>query len=414
MILAYPENAYRKILRIAFYLFAAYALHSTAFSQRYVAGDIVENFSLIDRATGQPVSLSDFEGSIIFLEWFAYWCPFCQAAAEDIESGIVGYYENRGGNVNGVPVVHIGINLQGDAEELSQDFIDRYNIQRVLNDFDRTIAARFQPANQPIFAIINGVANTPSHEQWELLYTRLGYGELAAPLSTFRDVIDSVAAPLAVQLPSITGLSEGGEFASNTSLDLDVTFESDATTSFQWFKNDQPIPNALNQKLSIASLASVDAGSYRVELTNEAGTVTSESIEISVYPSFTDWITVFELPDNLQSPTRDPDGDSFPNFLEYFAQTNPTSSASKPLNDFSITATGGASSAQFRFQINDSIPAESLVLNASPDPSFETDASAYIETREIIMENDLLFLRILAPLGDTPQFFRAELQLPSE
>lgn len=39
----------------------------------YVKGDIVEDFTLINRATGQPLRLSDFAGKIIFLEWFAWW-----------------------------------------------------------------------------------------------------------------------------------------------------------------------------------------------------------------------------------------------------------------------------------------------------------------------------------------------------
>ena len=71
---------------------------ASLFSQRYSEGDIVENFTLTNRQTGEPVSLYDLEGKIIFLEWFAYWCPFFQAAAADVEPGIVQYYASRGGN----------------------------------------------------------------------------------------------------------------------------------------------------------------------------------------------------------------------------------------------------------------------------------------------------------------------------
>ncbi|MEW6158078.1 MAG: hypothetical protein AB1813_11635 [Verrucomicrobiota bacterium] len=39
----------------------------------YRAGDIVENFTVTDRATGQPIRLEDFAGKIVFLEWFAWW-----------------------------------------------------------------------------------------------------------------------------------------------------------------------------------------------------------------------------------------------------------------------------------------------------------------------------------------------------
>ena len=46
---------------------------SLAQAQRYQPGDVVEDFTLINRATGNPLRLSDYAGKIIFLEWFAWW-----------------------------------------------------------------------------------------------------------------------------------------------------------------------------------------------------------------------------------------------------------------------------------------------------------------------------------------------------
>ena len=47
---------------------------TTLFSQStYVGGDIIEDFTLVNRTTGEPLRLSEFEGKIIFLEWFAWW-----------------------------------------------------------------------------------------------------------------------------------------------------------------------------------------------------------------------------------------------------------------------------------------------------------------------------------------------------
>ena len=63
---------------LAFLLFAFFA--SAASAQRYEVGDIVENFTLIDRATNQEVSLYDMEDKVIFLEWFAYWLRPCSGA----------------------------------------------------------------------------------------------------------------------------------------------------------------------------------------------------------------------------------------------------------------------------------------------------------------------------------------------
>ena len=173
-------------------LFSTGAVNLSA--QRYQEGDIVENFTLTNRETGQPVSLYDLEGKIIFMEWFAYWCPFCQAAAADVEPGIVEYYRDRGGNPNGVEVMHVALNLERNNSSSTNNFINFYNFSFVLEDTSRVVANRFAAGGQPIFAIINGVANSSSHEQWELVYSHLGYGDLTQPISTFRNEINSVEA----------------------------------------------------------------------------------------------------------------------------------------------------------------------------------------------------------------------------
>ena len=81
----------------------------------YKTNDIVTNFTFIARKqftrpdgtvapVGSTVRLSDFAGRIVFLEWFAVWCPYCVAAAPQVKTGIVDYYTARNGNPYGVPV----------------------------------------------------------------------------------------------------------------------------------------------------------------------------------------------------------------------------------------------------------------------------------------------------------------------
>ncbi len=185
--------SFRKLFLIALTLLTG----GIAFGQnRYSTGDIVENFTLINPATRQEVELYDLEGKVLILEWFAWWCPFCQAAAAQVETGIVDYYKDGGGNPNDVPVMHVALNMQGNAESQTQGFVNRYGFEFVLNDFNRAVANRFQTGGQPIFAIINGVKNSASHEQWELLYSLLGYNlpDNLQPIGTFRSHIDSVEA----------------------------------------------------------------------------------------------------------------------------------------------------------------------------------------------------------------------------
>lgn len=84
------------------------------------------------------------------------------------------------------------MNLQSGQPIQTQNFIDTYSLGTVLNDFNREFSNRFHASGQPIFAIINGLKDSSSHRQWELLYSRNGYGDLSQPIETFREVLDRV------------------------------------------------------------------------------------------------------------------------------------------------------------------------------------------------------------------------------
>lgn len=174
---------------------------------RYREGDIVENFTLTDRATRRPVQLADLAGKIVFLEWFAWWCTFCQAAAPQVDAGITEWYRDRGGNPAGLPVIHVAVNLQGGQEAQTSNFVARAAFGLVLEDFNRALANRFQSGGQPIFAIINGVTNSPSHRPWELLRHQDGYGtrDFSLSIADFRAVMDAVQAPLPPPDPPVLG-----------------------------------------------------------------------------------------------------------------------------------------------------------------------------------------------------------------
>ncbi len=269
---------------------------SPAHAAIYRTGEVVQNFTLTDRATGRPVNLTDLAGKIVFLEWFAWWCPFCQAAAPQVRSGIVDYYNSRGGNPAGLPVLHVSLNLQSSQETDTQRFINSYGLGQTLNDFNRAVADRFQAGGQPIFAIINGVAGSASHKQWELVFTQLGYGSTQAPITDFRRAIDGVRAAAAVVPPTTTPPTVTPPTVAAPALaagprDLTVrpgqlaqffAVNSGGVATHEWRKDGVLLPGASRAMLTLENITAADAGRYAVTLTNATGSITSAVATLAV------------------------------------------------------------------------------------------------------------------------------------
>jgi hypothetical protein len=88
------------------------------------------------------------------------------------------------------------------------------------------LARRFADSGQPIFAIINGVTNSPNARPWELLYTLQNYGSTQSPIQQFRLAIDRVqAAPL--PLPSLRIAHDPASPGNPLRLELDRATETD-------------------------------------------------------------------------------------------------------------------------------------------------------------------------------------------
>lgn len=80
-----PAFTARLILVVSL-LWAASALTTSALAT-YEIGDTIADFTLND-LTGTPVSLSDYSGDIIVINFFATWCPGCNVEASQLENNI--------------------------------------------------------------------------------------------------------------------------------------------------------------------------------------------------------------------------------------------------------------------------------------------------------------------------------------
>lgn len=157
----------------------------------------------------------------------------------------------------------------------TDNFVRQAGYEHVADDTNRSLARQFQTAGgQPIFVIINGTANSSSHEQWELLLHQNGYGSTRHPIDLFRSVIDSVKVLPTSPPPSIVAQPQGQIASLGTAATLSVTAEG-ADLNYQWQFDGVDIAGATKPTLILDNVRLANEGSYSVRVTNAGGVATS-------------------------------------------------------------------------------------------------------------------------------------------
>ena len=149
---------------------------TSARAQITPVGGIARDFTITNHLTGQPLRLYDYQGKIILLEFWAYWCWSCQKAAEDVEPGIARYYRTNGGNDYGVPVQVISISLDPSDPAQVNNFIQTYGLELVGDD-NGEAWSQFGVDGIPQLTVINGTTNSPYYQPWEVVHSRSGYNQ---------------------------------------------------------------------------------------------------------------------------------------------------------------------------------------------------------------------------------------------
>ena len=90
---------WRPLMNRYVFLIVAIAL-GQALGQAQVAkvGDTAEDFEITNRETGEPLRLSDYEGHVVVLDFFAWWCGPCRTSSPDVEKKVYQYFKEREGN----------------------------------------------------------------------------------------------------------------------------------------------------------------------------------------------------------------------------------------------------------------------------------------------------------------------------
>jgi hypothetical protein len=165
-----------------------------AFGIQAAHATVATNFTIANHATGQPLSLYDYQGSVILLDFWAYWCGPCKRAALDIEPNVTRYYRNAGGNPNGVPVQVISVNIDCSSLALENSYIQECGLELVADDCNYVAFNQFNHGGIPQFAVINGATNSLNYTPWQILSQPTGYATNNT-VPALKSYIDSVQTP---------------------------------------------------------------------------------------------------------------------------------------------------------------------------------------------------------------------------
>ena len=108
------------------------------------------DFTLKD-LNGNKVSLSDFKGKNVYLNFFTTWCPPCRAEMPDIEKVYQKYKEKD--------LVILAVDL-GEDKDTVKSFIEQNNFSfKVLLDSDQSIAEKYKISAIPVSIFIDKEGN---------------------------------------------------------------------------------------------------------------------------------------------------------------------------------------------------------------------------------------------------------------
>jgi peroxiredoxin len=111
-----------------------FAFVSVAKARSIDEDPMAPDFSLKD-LNGNELSLSDFEGKVLFLNFWATWCPPCRAEIPDFIE-VYDKYKDMGMAILGVSVDRISEKKVGDfAEKLEMNYPVAMATQKLFKDY---------------------------------------------------------------------------------------------------------------------------------------------------------------------------------------------------------------------------------------------------------------------------------------
>ncbi len=152
------------------------------------AGARAPFFSLPPLESDDKVSLDDFQGQIVVLDFFNASCGECFRVSWELESGVQEYYAARAGNPHGIAVQVIAVNSEVAEQEDMAVFLQKTEIGMVLDDPEGTLLQRYGGAGLPYLVVIDATVTDPDGAAPRVVLRQAKY----EGLKKIREAIDAI------------------------------------------------------------------------------------------------------------------------------------------------------------------------------------------------------------------------------
>lgn len=128
---------------------------------RSLQGQDAPNFTLTD-TEGNSVTLSDLKGKVVFLDFWATWCPPCRESLPHTQS-LSQHEKAKAGDL-----VVLAVNAREDAEKVKQFMQEKGFTFRVLLDKDGAVMDMYKVQGIPTFVLID--------REGKVAWVQIGFG----------------------------------------------------------------------------------------------------------------------------------------------------------------------------------------------------------------------------------------------